>query len=422
MLLSDREGTDEKHKLTDSSKPQAPAIRVLFFDHTAALGGGEIALLNLVKYLDTGTVKPLVVLGADGPLIKQLQPTIETCVLPLPSFVTNRKKDTLGIATLFRAREIYGVVAYIRRLARFIREHDVDLVHTNSLKADIIGGIAGRLARRPVVWHIRDRIENDYLPQSVVRLFRFLCRIIPTCVIMNSAATLRTIYPNEVQRKSSRARGTVHDRAIVVHDGTIITSAQVETAKSSGLFYIGLIGRISPWKGQHIFLQAAARVFKAFPNARFVIVGAALFGEDEYDKEVKRLPKRLGIEDVVEFAGFRSDIVRVIASLDLVVHASTTGEPFGQVIIEGMAAGKPIVATNGGGVPEIVEDGRTGILVPMGDAQAMAEAMCKIIADPARAKEMGIQGRRRVENYFTVEMTAGKVEAVFRNVLRQHSP
>jgi glycosyltransferase involved in cell wall biosynthesis len=169
-------------------------------------------------------------------------------------------------------------------------------------------------------------------------------------------------------------------------------------------------------------LQAAALVFKAFPNARFVIVGAALFGEDEYDMEVRRLPKRLGIEDVVEFAGFRSDIAHVIASLDLVVHASTMGEPFGQVIIEGMAAGKPVVATNGGGVPEIVEDGRTGILVPMGDAQAMADAVCRIIADPARAKEMGIQGRRRVENYFTVEMTAFKVEAVFRTVLCRRSP
>jgi glycosyltransferase involved in cell wall biosynthesis len=407
---------------TINQQPDATStIRVLFFDHTAELGGGEIALLNLVLYLRPRSVKPLVVIGMDGPLVEKLRPMVDTYVLPLPSSVTARKKDSLGIATLFQARAIFGLLAYVWRLSQLIRKHDIDLVHTNSLKADIIGGIAGRLARRPVVWHVRDRIENDYLPQLVVRVFRLLCRVIPTCVIANSAATLRTIRPNDTQGESSGVRDKAHKKAVVVHDGTIMTSARVVSAKNPGLFYVGLIGRISPWKGQHIFLQAAAHVFKGFPNARFVIVGAALFGENEYDQEVKRLPNQLGIEDVVEFSGFRSDVDQVIAGLDLVVHASTTGEPFGQVIIEGMAAGKPIVATNGGGVPEIVADGSTGILVPMGDAQAMADAICRILADPARAKEMGIQGRQRVENYFTVELTAGKVEAVFRNVLRRHS-
>jgi glycosyltransferase involved in cell wall biosynthesis len=106
----------------------------------------------------------------------------------------------------------------------------------------------------------------------------------------------------------------------------------------------------------------------------------------------------------------------VIDELDLVVHASTTGEPFGQVIIEGMAAGKPIVATNGGGVPEIVEDGTTGILVPMGDAPAMAEAICRMLADPGKAREMGRRGRQRVESHFTLERTARRVEDVYREI------
>jgi glycosyltransferase involved in cell wall biosynthesis len=206
-------------------------------------------------------------------------------------------------------------------------------------------------------------------------------------------------------------------RAVVVHDGTITTLARDERAKNSELFHIGLIGRISPWKGQHIFLRAAAHVSKKFPNARFVIVGAPLFGEEEYEQVVRDLPGQLRIENVVEFAGFRSDIEQVISELDLVVHASVTGEPFGQVIIEGMAAGKPVVATNGGGVPEIVQDGSTGILVPMGDVQAMADAICEIMTNPARGRAMGIMGRQRVQDFFTVELTAGKVEAVYRKVL-----
>jgi glycosyltransferase involved in cell wall biosynthesis len=413
----------ESMESTINQLPDATsALRVLFFDHTAALGGGEIALLNLVRYLNPHTVKPLVVLGADGPLVERLQPKIDTYVLPLPADVTATKKDKLGIATLFRIREICGVLAYVWRLARFIRKHDIDLVHTNSLKADIIGGIAGRLALRPVVWHVRDRIEEDYLPRSVVRTFRLVCRVVPTYVIVNSAATLRTIRPGTVDARSSDVFSTAYDRRMaVVHDGTIVPVAQEVGGKNGGLFRIGLIGRISPWKGQHIFLQAAVHVAKRFSNARFVIIGAALFGEDEYDQEVRQLPGQLGIENVVEFTGFRSDIGEAIAGLDLVVHASTTGEPFGQVIIEGMAVGKPVVATDGGGVPEIVEDGRTGILVPMGEVQAMADAICQILADPARAKEMGIRGRERVKNHFTVELTAGRVEAVYREVLRRNN-
>ena len=157
---------------------------------------------------------------------------------------------------------------------------------------------------------------------------------------------------------------------------------------------------------------------KRFPLARFFVIGAALFGEDQYDDEVRRLPTQLGIQDCVEFTGFRNDIGQAVAGLDLLVHASTKGEPFGQVIIEGMAAGKPVVATNGGGVPEIVEDGETGILVPMGDIQAMADAICQIVSDPVRAKAMGIRGRQRVADCFTLEQTARRVEAVYAEITR----
>src|ERR1700736_4451726 len=124
----------------------ASPIRVLFFDHTAALGGGEIALLNLVRHLDPTKVKPVVVLAADGLLAERLRPAIETYILPLAPDVASIKKDTLSISTLFRIPQLFTVFTYARQLARFIREHDIDLIHTNSLKADIIGGIAGRFA------------------------------------------------------------------------------------------------------------------------------------------------------------------------------------------------------------------------------------------------------------------------------------
>jgi glycosyltransferase involved in cell wall biosynthesis len=389
-------------------------IRVLFFDHTAALSGAEIAMLNLVRSLDARKVTPIVVFGAYGPVVEQMDPFAETHVLPMPLAVAGAKKDSLGVGSLFRLRATFGGAAYIWKLARFIRRNDVDVVHTNSLKADLIGGIAGRLAGRPVIWHVRDRIDEDYLPPSVVRIFRLLSRWVPQFVITNSAATLRSLYPDTTPAGSVPFSIRPGERSAVVHDGTPWPFPAARTAARNGLVRIGLIGRISPWKGQLIFLQAAARVRQNFPNARFFIVGSALFGEAEYDRKVRALTESLGISDVVTFTGFRKDVQNAIADMDLIVHASITGEPFGQVIIEGMAAGKPIIATDGGGVPEIVEDGKTGILVPMGDVQAMADAISRMLADPALAAEMGARGRERVRDHFTIERKARKVEALYQ--------
>jgi glycosyltransferase involved in cell wall biosynthesis len=397
----------------NSAKP-----RVLFFDHTAAMGGGEIALLNLVRNLDTKKLEAVVLLGAEGPLADLLREEIETYVLPLDRRVATIRKDSLGIATLLQISTIFKTMSYILRVTSFIIRQKITIIHTNSLKADIIGGIAGRLAYRPVVWHVRDRIEKDYLPAKTVRIFRILCRWIPNYVIANSAATLKTLRLSGKKGATSIASGVdLKSHVQVVHDGTAVVASMVRLPLTSEQFCIGLIGRISPWKGQHIFLEAAARVRERFPKAIFLIIGAALFDETAYEQQIRQLSTKLKLDDAVFFTGFCNNIKDAIAGLDLVVHASTTGEPFGQVIIEGMAAGKAVVATNGGGVPEIVEDGKTGLLVPMGDVQAMADAICQVLSSPALAREMGMRAKERIERDFTIQQTARKVEAVYAQIL-----
>jgi glycosyltransferase involved in cell wall biosynthesis len=186
--------------------------------------------------------------------------------------------------------------------------------------------------------------------------------------------------------------------------------------RSGGVPVIGLVGRISPWKGQHIFLRAAAEVLKKYPGARFQIIGAPLFAEQDYDRHLRELAAELGIESSVEFTGFQSNVDQWISRLDLFVHASTTGEPFGQVVIEAMAHAKPVVATRGGGIPEIVQDGVTGLLVPMNDAPAMSLAIDRILADPVAAGAMGAAGRRRVEEHFTIRRTARRVQDIFDTI------
>jgi glycosyltransferase involved in cell wall biosynthesis len=398
-------------------------ITVLFFDHTAKLGGGEIALFHLLSHLDKEKFHPVLVLGEEGPLGEKARLSgIETTVIPLPAHVANTRKDSLGAGSLLKIKSIFASLGYSRKLSRFMKTRRPDIVHTNSLKSDLIGGIAARMAGVPVVWHVRDRIENDYLPAPVVIAFRWLCRVIPDFVVANSAATLRTIQLPGRKHKAVVHSGYafMNESSALVHDGVEPRAAAAARPKRDTVL-LGLVGRISRWKGQHIFITAAATVREKFPNARFQIIGSPMFGEDAYEAEIRALVKTLGMEDAVEFLGFRTDVPQLMEELDVLVHASITGEPFGQVITEAMVVGKPVVATRGGGVPEIVQDGVTGLLVPMGDAPAMAAAMCELLADPDRARRMGVEGRARVLRHFTVRGTARRLESVFLKILNRTS-
>jgi glycosyltransferase involved in cell wall biosynthesis len=390
-------------------------LRVLYLDHTAKIGGGEIALLNLLRHLDRSLVFPIALLFMEGPLRERLVGCCDTHVIPLADSALTAKKDGLGWRSLFQLRASLSVLLQIWRVVQFARKMEIDLIHTNSLKADIIGGIAARVAGIPVVWHVRDRIEADYLPRIVVSVFRFLSRKLPNFVIANSSATLATLHLNGKRRGTAIASG-VDANGCVVHDGCNVVSIKDGSNSSQATVRIGLIGRISPWKGQDIFIRAAALLKQKHPEARFEIIGAPVFSELAYEADLHTLCDELKVNDTVEFAGFVENVPRRLAELDIVVHASTSGEPFGQVIIEGMAEQKPVVATNGGGVPEIVQDGVTGLLVPMGDAQRMAEAIDYLLTHPDEATEMGVRGRERVQTHFTIQNTARMVEAVYGEV------
>ena len=389
-------------------------IRVLYIDHTARLGGGELALANLVHFINRDQVEPIVLLFEDGPLAGRLRPETETHIISLDASVSNAQKDGLGVGSVLKLKTVWLTLLQVAKVLKFIRTTKPDVIHTNSLKADLIGGVAGRLAGIPVVWHIRDRIDSDYLPGSVVAVFRFLSRTIPAFVIANSKATLETIQLDG--RRPSAAIGSGVNLHKYKEDAKTVASTVANENKQAEP-RLGLVGRISPWKGQHIFLKAAAEILKCHPTATFELIGSALFDEKAYEDSLHELCATLQIEKAVRFVGFVEDVPGQISKLDILVHASTTGEPYGQVIIEGMAAGKPVIATNGGGVPEIVVDHVTGILVPMGDSAKMAEAIEYLLDNPQIMASMGRLGRERVLEHFTVENTARRVEEVYRQVL-----
>ncbi len=375
--------------------------RVLFVNHVARLSGGEIALERLLGALQ-GSIEAYVILGEEGPLIERLQAVgAQVEVVPIAPHVRDARKDSIRPGK-FDVRSATGALHHVVRLRQRIRELEADIVHTNSLKAALYGGLAGRLAGVPVLWHIRDRIADDYLPRPAIHLVRLASLVVPKAIVANSNTTLATL-------PSRRRRHVLY--GLVSDPFETPRAVRRETMQLT----IGLVGRISRWKGQHVFLEAFAEAFRG-EAVRGRIIGSAMFGEEAYEAELRAQAEQLGLLDQVEFRGFREDIWSELLELDILVHASITPEPFGQVVIEGMAAGLPVVAAAAGGPTEVIEDGVNGLLSPPGDAQQLARILRRLADDRPLRNRLGAGGRETARR-FSPEQTASDMLRIYEEIL-----
>jgi glycosyltransferase involved in cell wall biosynthesis len=389
-------GADEQA----ASSGQGRRLRVVYLDHIARLSGGEIALLRLLPHLQR--VDAHVILGEEGPLAERLQEAgISVEVLPIAPSARDLRKDTLGRGGASPAVALQ-TLAYVARLALRLRRLRPDIVHTNSLKAGVYGALAAKAAGVPMVWHVRDRIAEDYIPKPAVRIVRALIRHLAGGVLANSEATLQTLSPRDL--------GRVH---AVIPDSVEVSHHAASTDRAATTF--GMLGRIAPWKGQDLFLRAFAASFPTGPE-RAVVVGTPLFGEEPYEDELHRLAQSLGIAERVDFRGFREDIWPELASFDVLVHASVIPEPFGQVVIEGMAAGLAVLAADEGGPAAVILDGHSGRLFRSRDAKSLAGAMGELAADPLLRERLGSAAREAARNY-DPDRLAVELELVYDRVL-----
>ena len=379
----------------------ARRLRVLVLDHTAELGGAELALVRLLDAIgDRADVTTALL--SDGPLADRLRDgghPVE--IIPMSVEVTNIRRHDLIRMVLSPLR----LVPLVWRLARLARELDADLIHTTSLKADVIGLAVGVVARRPLVWHLHDRVAPDYLPRPLVTVLRVAARRV-TRVIVNSAATAATVpgRADLVIASPGLAPDQIRDSPRPLPDSSP---------------RIGLVGRISPTKDQLTFVRAAALVQQAHPAARFIIVGRAAFGAEDYEQAVRAEVVRLGLADAVTFAGFTDDIPAVLDGLTVCVHTASIPEPFGQSVIEAMGRGVPVVATSGGGVDEIFADATgsvLGWLVPSGAPLTLAAAITAALSDPDEAERRGRHAWESVRARYPIARTADVVLDVWQRI------
>jgi glycosyltransferase involved in cell wall biosynthesis len=379
--------------------------RILALDHVGVLGGAELSMLDVVTGLgDDVTVR----LFVDGPFREALERRgVDVRVLPMGALALVRKES--------RVPSPRAVLAAWRMAGAVAREGAaVRVLYANSQKAFIVAALAGRRCGRPVVWHLRDLLGAPHFSAFNTRAAVTMANWGAARVIANSQATAEAFVASGGRRALVRVVHNGVDTAAfddVSDDAARALRAQV----SPGAAYVlAVFGRLHAWKGQQVVLDAMAQLP---PDCHLWVVGAPLFGEQAYEASLHAQADRLGVAPRVRFLGFRDDIAPLMRAADVIVHASAFPEPFGRVVVEGMLARRPVVATAAGGVVEIIADGTTGVLVPPGDAAALARAVSGLRDDPARAAAIAAAGAARARSAFGVDAMVRGVRAVLDEVM-----
>lgn len=388
-------------------KTLAMPKKILFVHCESDLYGSNVSLVNLCANLDQNEFQPLVLLALPGPLKTVLEERgIKVFIRPM-SYL--RRAYSPSFMLMFMARYLPGIWG----AAGIIRNHQIDLVHTNTSHVQA-GAIAGRLLGTKVVWHVREIIPN---PQFIVKpLYQFIGQVSDRIICISRAVLAHLESLIGPSKKLTCVYNAVDlDRFKPKH-------IALATRRSLGLPdhapIIGLVGRITFWKGQDIFIQAVAMLSQKFPSARFLIVGDIDRScYQDYYQGLMSLSRSLGIEDKIIFTGFRQDIPALMEAMDILVVPSTRPEPFGLVVLEAMAMNKPVIATNHGGAAEIIENQDLGFLVPSHQPGAIAEKIEFLLTHHQLRSLIGERARQHVEKNFTIKAYVENVQKIYRQVL-----
>ena len=405
-------------------------INILFIENSFGLAGPTMSLCSLLNFLDDDLFEPHIFqphivlsrVEQERYLLGQMRrPGEMTVIAPrrtldhaswvqrLLGLVDRRAPWLRPVALLFLgALEFFTVtVPYVLELWHWAKSRKILLIHHNN-GFDLPALILSYMLRVPLVAYQRGPRRASALTKCLApRVTRY---------IANSLATKRDLISIGVRPERVTVIYPPLDLSIFdLQRQSTLTRSAFGVPTSSPCF--GIVGPLVSWKGQDVFLRAAKRVLEKVPDAYAFVVGRAPSDERNYAEALHHLAAELGIADRLVFTGYRADVPDVLRLLDVVAHASVIPEPFGRVIAEAMAMGRPVVASNAGGPTEIIEDGRTGFLVPPHDEEALASRITELLQEPAKAKRVGETARRTAVERFSAESHARLVKRVYTEAL-----
>jgi glycosyltransferase involved in cell wall biosynthesis len=409
--------------------PELP-LKVVYANPTGFLGGAERALLDLVgavRHTHPNWTLELVV-GSYGDLVAAARGLgIDTVVLPLPA-AARRLGDAgsggpAGDAVsrfdlLSRlAASTPPLVAYLVKLRALLCERQPDLVHSNGFKTHILVPWAAPRTCK-VLWHVHDYLGSRPFASRLIRAHAHRCDV----AVANSHSVARDLDSVCLHKLKISTVHNAVDLQCFSPSGPALDLDALSGLPPAplGSLRVGLVATMARWKGHEVFLRALSMLASRFP-IRGYVVGGPIYetaGSQYSLDELRSVAQRLGLNGNLGFTGFITDSAAGIRALDVVVHASTQPEPFGLVVAEAMACGKPVVAAKSGGVTEIISDDETVLSYRPGDAAAMAACIERLIADQNLRKQLGTQARGRAKELFDQTRFAREMLQVYQRCVQ----
>lgn len=384
-------------------------ITIVFLLGQLEYGGTEGQILELLRGLNRERFEPKVLaFPHDG----ELRQEIEALSIPFTGLGFS------GLRGLFHPGSSIQLYGLIRAMVRYFRREKPRIVQSYLFWANIYGSIAAKIAGVPIIITGRRGLVEEQGLKPHYRWLRNLSNAWATVVVTNSEFVRQ--YCLQHEQYLSPAKMRLIYNGVTLSRYATISSVNATVAKQTlGLpasaTIVGIVANLRSCKGHQIFLKAAAHVIQILPQTRFLVVGR----DEGILADLERLSGTLGLSQMAVFTGERHDIPELLALCDLLVSASLT-ESFSNAILEGMAAGKPIVATAVGGTTELVRHEQTGILVPPNNASLLAEAMLRVLGDRELRRQLGNNGQFRAATLFPTAQMVAQTEALYQELDRRH--
>jgi glycosyltransferase involved in cell wall biosynthesis len=404
--------------------------RVLLVDKASGVGGSVISLHQLVRGLDRARFEPVVLLAEGNPYAERFRALgAEVLTRPWASrppstslrwsgvrdsgVVQGMRQFRLGQAAYhtagFYVKQFPKIMERAEKFADLLRSVNPQLIHFNDVLPLHRGETLGAAwARVPAICHVRGFEKLNHFDRWLaprLKRYIFISQAIANDFLATGAkiAAWDVVY-NGVDLQEFRPMPEA--RAAMRQELGLPPDAKVAA----------MVGRLVPWKGQEVFLDALQRLAGEHRSLWGLLVGNSGELSKEYERHLRVKVDSGALRGRVVFADYRADVSRVLAAADILVHASVEPEPFGRVIVEGMASGVPVVASAAGAIPEIIHDGHTGLLFPPSDDEGLAAALRRLISAPELPARLRRNALRDVESRFSAEFYVAGVEAVYEAV------